>query len=227
MVTPVYKTKKDLVVEIIREAILSGELEPGERLLQDELAERLNVSPTPIREALRQLEAEGILDHSPHKGVRVAEVKLEDVQEIYLIRGVLEALATRLAVPHLDSSGIQRLQALQAQIETQVEKGQLRELRKPNYEFHMLIYKAAGMPQLYRIITNLWTKFPWDTLHVLPGRALASAAEHRRLIQAIEEGDAELAGQRMREHIEHGAVALTDYLASIERADTADAIAEP
>lgn len=214
MASPVYKTKKDVVVEIIREAILSGELEPGERLLQDELAERLNISPTPVREALRQLEAEGILDHSPHKGVRVAEVKLEEVQEIYLIRSELEALAMRLAIPHLDDSDIQRLRALQAQIEGHIEKDQLRELRKPNYEFHMLIYEAAGMPQLYRIIRNLWTKFPWDTLHVLPGRAPESAEEHRRLIQAINGGDAELAGQRMQEHIEHGATALTEYLAA-------------
>ena len=76
-----YKTKKDVVVELIREAILSAEFKPGERLLQEEIARRLNVSPTPVREALRQLEAEGVLDHSPHRGVRVTEVRFEDVRE--------------------------------------------------------------------------------------------------------------------------------------------------
>lgn len=226
MTNSAYKTKKDLVVEIIREAILSGELKPGERLLQGELAERLDVSPTPIREALRELEAEGILDHSPHKGVRVAEVKPEDVREIYLIRGVLEALATRLAVPRFDSSTIQRLDALQAQIEAYIEEGQLRELRKLNYELHMLIYQVAGLSELLRIIRSLWSKFPWDTLHVLPGRAAESAEEHRELIRAIKGGDAQLAGQRMQAHIENGSRALIEYLASVGQADMADTSAE-
>src|SRR5262245_9077955 len=103
------RTKKDKVVESIREAVLSGELQPGERLEQDKLAERFSVSPTPVREALRQLEAEGIVDYNPHRGVRVAEVSLSDVREIYLIRGTLEALATRLAVSYLNSSHILRL----------------------------------------------------------------------------------------------------------------------
>lgn len=207
-----HKTKKDLIVEVLRAAILSGELEPGERLLQEELAQRFNVSPTPIREAIQQLVTEGILDHSPHKGVQVAEVKLEDAREIYLIRSVLEALATRMAVPHLNSSDIQRLHALQDQTETQIEHGQLTALRKLNYEFHMYIYQSAGLAQLQQIIRNLWTKFPWDTLHVLPDRAAVSAQEHRRIIQAIEQGNADLAGQFMQEHIESGAAALTEYL---------------
>lgn len=212
MTTIVHKTKKDLVVEIIREAILSGELQPGERLLQDELADRFNVSPTPVREALRQLVAEGVLNHSPHKGVQVAEVNLEEVREIYMIRTVLEAWATRLAIPHLTSSDIQSLQDTEAQIEINIEQGDANALRKLNYEFHMLIYKAANMPQLYQLIQNLWTKFPWDTLHVLPGRAPRSAGEHRQIIQAIESGDIESAAQRMKEHIEDAAMALTEYL---------------
>lgn len=222
MADSLYKTKKDIVVEVVRKAILSGELEPGERLTQNELAERLNVSPTPVREALRQLEAEGILDHSPHKGVRVAEVNLEDVREIYLIRSVLEPLATREAIPNFDHTDIQRIRTLQNQIDTCLEKEKLKKLRKPNYQLHMLIYEAAGMPELYRIIQNLWTKFPWDTLHVLPGRASVSGEEHRQIIEAIEAGDAKLAAQRMQEHIVHGATALTEYLIGNEGSDIAD-----
>ena len=96
-----YKSKKDLVVDVIREAILSGELEPGARLLQEDLAERLQVSSTPVREALRQLESEGILQSSPNRGVRVTEVDFGAVREIYQIRAELEALATRCAAPRL------------------------------------------------------------------------------------------------------------------------------
>jgi DNA-binding GntR family transcriptional regulator len=214
------KTKKDQVVDIIREAVLSGELAPGEKLQQDKLAERLNVSSTPVREALRQLEAEGILNHIPRKGVRVVEVNqtnLRDVREIYLIRAVLESLATRLAVSYLNSAHVQILKALQTQMENEIEHDQLTKLRKPNYEFHMLIYTAADTPQLFQMIRNLWTKFPWDTLHVLPGRAFSTAEEHRRLVEAIEDGNAKLAGQLMQEHIENAAAALTGYLQSSNR----------
>jgi DNA-binding GntR family transcriptional regulator len=206
------KTKKDQVIEMLREAVLSGELEPGEKLQQDKLAERFSVSSTPVREALRQLEAEGLVNHHPGRGVRVAEVDLRDVREIYLIRGALEALATRLAVPYLNNTYIQRLEALQAQMETVIANRQLKKLRKLNYEFHMQIYRVADMPQLFQIIQNLWTKFPWDTLHVLPDRALDASQEHDRLIRAIVDGNAKLAGQLMQEHIDSGAAALAEYL---------------
>ncbi len=208
-----YKSKKDLVVDVIREAILSGELEPGERLLQDDLAERLQVSSTPVREALRQLESEGILQSSPNRGVRVAEVDWQAVREIYVIRAELEALATRLAVPRLTTADGQQLRALQAQIEDLIRRNELKELRRLNYELHLFIYQAAGMPELLKIIRSLWTKFPWDTLHVLPNRAFMSADEHAHLIDAMTAGDAERAGDLMREHIEISARELDHYLA--------------
>lgn len=217
MASTLNRTKRDQVVESIREAVLSGELQPGERLEQDKLALRFSVSPTPVREALRQLEAEGVVDYNPHRGVRVAEVDWRDVREIYLIRGTLEALATRLAVSYLNNSHIQVLNALLDQMEQLIEQGQLKKLRKLNYEFHMLIYRAPEMPQLLHLIRNLWTKFPWDTLNVIPGRALMSVQEHRNLVQAIRDGNARLASQLMQEHIEHGAGTLTEYLRNTNR----------
>ena len=206
------KTKKELVVEILRDAIVSGELEPGERLLQEELAERFQVSPTPIREAIQQLVAEGVLSHSPYKGVQVAEVKLEDMQEVYLIRSVLEGLATKLAVPNLKISDVQHLHSLQADMETKAANGELAAMRKLNQEFHMLIYGAASAPELYKIIRNLWAKSPWDTLYVLPGRPMMAIEEHRLIMTAIDRGDAESAGQSMETHIERGIRVLADYL---------------
>lgn len=218
-----YKSKKDLVVDVIREAILSGELEPGARLLQDDLAERLQVSSTPVREALRQLETEGILQSSPNRGVRVAEVDFQAVREIYLIRAELEALATRLATPRLRPADLTRLRALHAEIETNIQARELKTLRRLNFELHSVIYEAAAMPELLKLIRSLWTKFPWDTLHVLPDRAQRSAQEHARLIGALAAGKAERAGQLMHAHIESAANELNRYLsqnasASRERA---------
>lgn len=210
------KTKKELVVEILRDAIVSGELEPGERLLQEELAERFQVSPTPIREAIQQLVAEGVLSHSPYKGVQVAEVKLQDMQEVYLIRSVLEGLATKLAVPNLKISDVQHLHSLQSDMEVKATNGELAAMRKLNQEFHMLIYGAASAPELYKIIRNLWAKSPWDTLYVLPGRPMMALEEHRLIMNAIDKGDAESAGQSMETHIERGIRVLADYLKANE-----------
>jgi DNA-binding GntR family transcriptional regulator len=221
-----FKSKKDLVVEVIRDAILSGELEPGARLMQDDLAERLQVSSTPVREALRQLETEGILQSSPNRGMRVAEVDLRAVREIYLIRADLEALATRMAAPRLSAADLHHLKTLQAEIEALIQRGELKELRRLNYELHNVIYRAAGLPELLKIIHGLWTKFPWDTLHVLPNRAFMSADEHAQLIRALEESNAALAGKLMREHIESGARALDRYLADTagQQAASADGV---
>ncbi|MBZ0299568.1 MAG: GntR family transcriptional regulator [Anaerolineae bacterium] len=209
---PPAKTKKDQIVDMLRDGILSGELAPGDRLLQDQLAERFDVSSTPIREAIQQLVAEGVLSHSPYRGVQVAEVTLEDVHEIYLIRSVMEELATRVAVLNLRIADVKRLHECQATIRQSVEAGDIPTLRKLNYEFHWLIYHSAEMPHLAQIIRSLWLKSPWDTLHVLPTRPQEAITEHERILKAIYAGDAQLAGTRMREHIENGERTLTNFL---------------
>lgn len=206
------KTKKALMVEILRDAILSGELQPGERLLQEELAERFRVSPTPVREAIQQLVAEGILSHSPYKGVQVAEVRVQDVREVYLIRSVVERLATQHAVPNLRIVDVQRLQAIQAELKREVEATERPSLLRLNRDFHMLIYEAAGLPQLLQIIKTLWIKSPWDSLFVVPNRARMVVSEHAHILDAIVKADADRAGQAMQEHIERGAETLSQYL---------------
>jgi DNA-binding GntR family transcriptional regulator len=206
------KTKMDQIVEILREAVLTGEFTSGARLLQDDLAERFNTSSTPIREALRQLQAEGILEHSPYRGVQVAEVKMEDVREVYMVRAVMESFVTRLAVPYLNHARVEQLRALQAQMREYVANNELPNLRRTNYEFHLLIYEAANMPYSIKIIKTLWAQSPWDALYVLPGRAPKSLEEHERILDAIADQDAKLAGQRIQEHIEYAASALADYV---------------
>ena len=211
------RTKKDVMVEVLRDAILSGELQPGERLLQEELAERFQVSATPIREAIQQLVAEGVLSHSPYRGVQVAEVQAEDVREVYLIRSVVERLATREGVLNLKISDVRRLHDLQRELVAYVDQaddadGDRSPMLRINREFHMLIYSAAGLPQLEQIIKTLWIRSPWDSLFVVPNRARMVIAEHQRVVDAIDQGDAERAGQAMQEHIEQGALALADYL---------------
>jgi DNA-binding GntR family transcriptional regulator len=221
---PKYMTKKDLVVERIREAIVSGEIEPGERILQEELARRLNVSPTPVREALQHLQAEGILEHSPHKGVRVAERKAEDVIELNLIRSVLERLATELAVPRMSDAEIVKVRQLHEQIADDYARGELKELRRMNYEMHMQIYQAAQLPELFEMIRNLWAKYPaWTQLPATFRPNLSDLiAEHQQIVDAIVLRDAALAAEQMHSHVTRGMTALAAYRSTQGAADSAD-----
>lgn len=207
-----YVSKQDLVLELVRDAISKGSIVPGQYLRQEELAKRLGVSSTPVREALRQLEAEGIVVRAPHKGVRVAEVSAEDAREIYFMRSILESELTKLAVPSLSAADLTKLEKLQRQMENALAAGRLRSLRKINGEFHMTIYKPANMWRSYQAVVGLWTQFPWDTLWVIPGRAQVSLEEHEGILLAIQNRDAELAGVRVKQHIESSANSVIEHV---------------
>ena len=198
---------------MLREAILSGEIGPGERLTQEELAARFNVSMTPVREAIQQLVAEGILDQEPYKGVQVAEVSAEEATEIYLMRGAVESLAVQIGLPNLKISDVQHLRVLHSEIKAFTDKGDVTQIRKRNYEFHFILYQAANMPRLYRLIQTLWAQSPWDTLYVIPNRTQRVVEEHQRIIDAIGQGDSALAAVAMHAHLEAGMKMLIEYLA--------------
>ena len=144
------------------------------------------------------------MQHSPYKGVQVAEVRPREITEVCLIRSSVEELATRIAVPNLRIIDIKYLHELHQQIEKHTQAKESSAVRKLNFEFHMLIYRTAEMPLLYQIIRNLWTKFPWDKLHVDTNRAGDSVKEHQAILEAIDNADAEAAGACMKAHIENG-----------------------
>jgi DNA-binding GntR family transcriptional regulator len=209
------KTKKEQIADMLRDVILAGELLPGERLLQDQLARRFDVSPTPVREAIQQLVAEGVLVHNPYRGVQVAEANMDDVHEVYLIRSVLEELATREAVPNLRIVDLRRLHELHDLIGQAATEDDRQLVRKHNFELHWLIYNSCGLPHPIQMLRTLWSKSPLDTLPVLPTRPQEAVVEHARLLEAIDAGDAERAGQRMREHIQNGETTLVQHLKTL------------
>lgn len=211
-----YRSKNQLVEALIREAIVRGEIQPGERLLQEELAKKLGTSATPIREALRRLEAQGIVTHETNKGVRVAEIKPEDAAEVYLIRGALESLAIEVATEKLRAEDLDRLEAIQDEIEARTGRQELQELRRLNHEFHFAIYHATKLNKLENMIAILWTMYPWDTLYVIPGRAQVSAGEHREILQALRQKAPAAAGRAMKEHIDAGCRAVLKHIAGLK-----------
>lgn len=207
-------TKLDLVEQLLIQSIASGEIAPGEPLRQLELAERLGISATPVREALRRLEAQGLVVRHPHRGVRVAEVEPGEMSELYIIRAALEGLAVEHAVPHLTPKDVKALEQIHERLEAGRAKGALKSLRKLNYDFHTKLYQHSELPRLIRIIDSLWPLFPWDSIWAIPGRAASSAVEHRRILDALEDGDAVAAGSAMRRHIESGAEELIKFHAN-------------
>ena len=209
-------TKKDRVVEILRDAILTGVLEPGEHLHQEELAYKLGVSLTPLREALAQLEAQGMVVRFPHRGVKVAEARLAEAQGVYRIREVVEPLATKLAVPNLSRDQIALLKGLDEGFGSAFARKDFERQQRLDCQFHLTIYQAAKSDLLYEIIVGLWCKFPWDTLFVIRGRARLSLQEHKKILKGIENGDEELGAEAMRQHIANAARSLLDFIATTD-----------
>ena len=109
-----YRTKVDLALEGLQQAILSGGIQPGARLTVAQLSEQLDMSATPIREAIRLLEADGIITNEPHRGATVVDLSASDAEELYLIRAAVESLATRLAVANLSDADVAHLWELHA-----------------------------------------------------------------------------------------------------------------
>lgn len=211
-----YQTKRDYVVEVLREAISSGQIQPGQRLRQEELAADLGISQTPVREALRKLEAEGLVSHVPHKGVRVAEISLDEAEELYRIRAALEGLAAKLVVENLNqgesTDALKKLEKLVQEMHSLQQKNKLKELANLNTEFHMTLYTAARSPRLYRMIAGLWSSFPRDALWVIPGEAERLIGEHEAILAGLQERDAGKAVQAISDHCANSGHALVNYI---------------
>jgi DNA-binding GntR family transcriptional regulator len=206
-----YTSKKDLVIDWLREAIITGEFQAGHHLRQEELAERLGVSITPVREALSELRAAGLLTQQANRGARVADTDPRLLADVAMLRSNLEPLAARLAAANLTPRDLELLRQLQNRFDELLHRGDTQDLRKLNYQIHMSIYRAAGSPLLLEFITQLWARLPWDILSVLPGQSARSLHEHAQLLAALEQHDGEAAERLTREHISHSADALLSF----------------
>jgi DNA-binding GntR family transcriptional regulator len=211
-VTPRHQTKTELALQALRERIRSGQLRPGERLRVDELTRELGMSPTPIREALRLLQADRLVDYRPHHGIVVAEVSADATAEVYHLRAVLEPLAVELAVPRLTDDAIDDLERLHERHASAGSSQRRGATADPNWAWHWAIYDASGWPILADLIRQLWEAFPWRTMWALPGRMSLSLEEHEAVMAAIRGRDALVAAERMRDHVTSGRETLLAHL---------------
>ena len=203
-----YRTKEEQVADYLREGIISGTYPRGSRLKQAEIAERLNLSITPVREALKLLEAEGYVSGDSYRGARVVPFDASNSAEILQLRLMLEAQLVRGAVEKITAADIQELQALGHEFERAFESGDRAAARGINYRFHRRLYDVARLPQTLHFVQILWARYPFDLINAVPGRGQEAAREHDEILKAIASGDSTAAVLAMRKHIESGSALI-------------------
>src|ERR1043166_1333378 len=215
-----FKTKEEYVAEYLREGILSGRLPRGTRLKQAGIAEQLNLSITPVREAFRMLEAEGYVLNETHRGVIVAPFDASATREINELRMLLESRLALAAMARMTPQNHAELAALQREFE-HAEAGRDREtVRALNYRFHRQLYALAQQPQTLHFVQVLWAKYPFDLINQIGGRMGRAASEHRRLLKAMKAGDKKAVVSALREHIDAGWSELQAHLDKHSAAET-------
>jgi DNA-binding GntR family transcriptional regulator len=212
---PTFLTKKDYVVQAIKNAILSGEIRPGDQLRQRQLAERTNTSVTPVREALQELQGEGVVRYVPHHGATVVTLSREDVIAVSLVRAILEELAIEMALPHVSEDDLAELWGICSAMEQAFDERAWLRLRELNYQFHRRIYSIAQNPHLLDVIQYTWFKLPWAIVPAQYEGVEKVVQEHQELLEALEARDPH-AKRIIRRHIMEWAKTMHSHLERIE-----------
>jgi DNA-binding GntR family transcriptional regulator len=199
-----FRTKEEQVADYLREGIISGEFPRGSRLKQAELAERLQLSITPVREALKLLEAEGYVTGDSYRGSCVVPFDPSASEEVLDLRLLLEMRLIRAAVDKVTAGDISELRVLADAFEQACKNGDRASARGINYRFHRRLYHIAAMPQTLHFVQILWARYPFDLINAVENRGQEAAGEHDAILAALLDGDASAAMLAMRMHIETG-----------------------
>ncbi|MGI8392301.1 GntR family transcriptional regulator [Leucobacter sp. W1038] len=205
------------VVNELRELILGGEFSHGEWIRQEEIAERFQLSRIPVREALRTLEAEGLVIIQPRRGARVASVDRFELEQIYTLRIAVEPLAISQSISQLTEEHILELEELAARMESSTD---IEEFLATDREFHLMSYQGAQYPLITQLVERFWN----TTQHYRRRYALVRSdrsfqhaySDHRLLIQAIRDGNGDVAAAIVKHHIER---TRDDLLATLDEVD--------
>lgn len=205
-----HKQLPQRVAERLRKAILEGQLRPGEWLRQERIAGEFGVSQMPVREALKQLAAEGLVEHVPYRGVRVVQFSALDVEDLYACRAFVEGMAARHAATSITPDELAELEQLHARMSALVDNTTVGEYRELNRRFHEVIYAASRRSYLVRTLAQLWSAFPtmlWSNFAATaaaspPDRVAPDTQEHAEIIAALRAGDGAAAEEAVKRHIQ-------------------------
>lgn len=203
-----YLPLRDVVFNTLREAILKGELQPGERLMEIQLAKKLGVSRTPIREAIRMLEQEGLAITTPRKGAEVAGMTLKDMEDVLEVREALDELAAKAACVRMSEEGLEKLRQMKEEFVQSMKSGDVKQIAEADVRFHDVIYQATDNTRLVTLLSNIRQQMYRYRVEYLKNEENYPALiqEHEDIVQAIEERNQELVAQAMNRHVSHQAI---------------------
>jgi len=209
-----YLPLRDVVFNTLRQAILRGELKPGERLMEIQLANKLGVSRTPIREAIRKLELEGLVLMIPRKGAEVAEITEKSLKDVLEIRRALEDLAVRLACEKITKEELKELKKAGDEFKKVLKSQDITEVAEADVRFHDVIYMATDNPKLIQLLNNFREQMYRFRVEYLKKDEVRPQllAEHDEIIKYITEGNKEEASRVVTRHIENQALTVQDVI---------------
>lgn len=211
-----HRTISSAVVDNLRQRILGGEFEAGAQLRQDQLAAEFGVSRIPVREALMQLEAEGLVKLSPHRGATVSSLSLEEIQEVFELRSMLEPALLMASAPRLTREDFAMLDALLDEYASNMEANNVQIWGELNTSLHMLLYSRAQKPRSEAIVLSLLREADRHTRIQLtiPGAILRARDEHSELVSLCRKGSFAQARNLLEDHVRYSGTSLQDFLRS-------------
>ena len=209
-----YLPLRDVVFQTLRQAILRGELKPGERLMEIQLANKLGVSRTPIREAIRKLELEGLVLMVPRKGAEVAEITEKSLNDVIEVRGALEELAVDLACQRITEEKMEELKCAAKEFEKALHTGDLTAYAEADVKFHDIIYMATENQKLVQLLYNLREQMYRYRVEYLKQEEVHQTllTEHQYIIECIEKRDSQSAKAAILTHVENQAKKIGDTI---------------
>lgn len=209
-----YLPLRDIVFQTLRNAIITGELQPGERLMETQLGEKLGVSRTPIREAIRKLELEGLVIMVPRKGAQVAQFTEKDIQDVLEVRAALEALAARLACRRMDDRSFLKLQLAIAEYSYAAKNKDLETMIEKDVEFHEIIFNATQNDKLVQLFNNLREQVNRYRITYLKNTEDAEEvqAQHLEILEAFKSKNEDVASSLASKHIQTQFDTITELI---------------
>lgn len=208
--TEAYLPLRDVVFHTLREAILKGELKPGERLMELQLASKLGVSRTPIREAIRMLEQEGLAVTIPRKGAEVAKMTEKDMEDVLQVREALDELAAKIACEQITKAQLSELVATMHEFEASTKTRNLKRIAEADVKFHDIIYRSTDNPKLVNMVNNLREQmYRYRVEYLKDGRNYPTLIkEHKDIVDGLRAKDKEKVTETMHRHVNNQAVAV-------------------
>lgn len=209
---------RDVVFNTLRQAILRGELKPGQRLMEIQLANKLGVSRTPIREAIRKLELEGLVLMIPRRGAEVAQITEKSLRDVLEVRRSLEELAVQLACDRMSVESVEALKQAEEEFEELLASDDITVVAEADVAFHDVIYQATDNQRLIQLLNNLREQMYRYRVEYLKRKECRPQllAEHRNMIKAIENRDKETASKITCQHIDNQVETVSGLLRESE-----------